>query len=528
MYWDLQELDSKNIFEADICVVGAGAAGIPFVNEFLGSAVRVFLLESGGLTFEKETQELAAGHNVGLPYYPLDLTRFREFGGSTTRWAGACAPLNDIDFEERPWVPYSGWPITKRDLEPYYARAQGIFEIGPYDYQPASWEGTGIKFLDLQSDQLVTRIWQLSPETNLGLVFREAFRRSENVTVLLHANVTEVITNEHATSVEGVRAVTLDGKEAVVKARFIVLACGGIENARLLLLSNKVAKTGIGNESDLVGRFFMEHPHVVAAVIQFDGSRSWLKSYGDVRQHGIRLRAGICLSEPAQRSHQVLNYSGSLLDRYIRDTTTHRQASGYLALKSIVLALKKGRLPHDLIPRFREIIFDLDGIAIGVYNHFLGRNTGIFARSEQAPNPESRVTLSYHKDRLGQNEVQLDWRLTPLDKRTIRVAVDLIGQEFRRLGLGKVTPDDWLIADDMSWPDWLLGGYHHMGTTRMSNNPKNGVVDPNCQVHGMGNLYIAGSSVFPTAGYANPTLTIAAMSIRLAVHLKQLMAYWSR
>jgi choline dehydrogenase-like flavoprotein len=524
MYWDLQELDSKNIFEADICVVGAGAAGISFVNEFLGGTTRVFLLESGGLTFEKRTQELAAGHNVGFPYYPLDLTRFREFGGSTTRWGGACAPLNEIDFEKRRWVPYSGWPITKRDLEPYYARAQGVFEIGPYDYQPESWEGNGIKFLDLQSNRLVTRIWQLSPETNLGLVSRQAFRQSENVTVLLHANVTEVISNEYATSVEGVRAVTLDGKEAVVKARFIVLACGGIENARVLLLSNKVAKVGIGNERDLVGRFFMEHPHVVPAAIEFGGSRDWKKSYGIFQQHSVGLRAGICLSESAQRSHRVLNYSGIVVDRYIRETTTHEQASGYLALRSILLALKRGQLPHDLVPRLRNILFDLDGITIGIYNHFLGRNPGIFARSEQAPNPESRVTLSCDKDCLGQNKVQLDWRLTPLDKRTIRVAVDLIGQEFRRLSLGKVTPDEWLIADDTSWPDWLLGGYHHMGTTRMSNSPKNGVVDPNCQVHGVGHLYIAGSSVFPTAGYANPTLTIAAMSIRLADHLKQLIA----
>jgi choline dehydrogenase-like flavoprotein len=268
----------------------------------------------------------------------------------------------------------------------------------------------------------------------------------------------------------------------------------------------------------------MEHPHVVPAAIEFGGSRDWKKSYGIIQQHSVGLRAGICLSESAQRSHRVLNYSGIVVDRYIRETTTHEQASGYLALRSILLALKRGQLPHDLVPRLRNILFDLDGITIGIYNHFLGRNPGIFARSEQAPNPESRVTLSCDKDCLGQNKVQLDWRLTPLDKRTIRVAVDLIGQEFRRLSLGKVTPDEWLIADDTSWPDWLLGGYHHMGTTRMSNSPKNGVVDPNCQVHGVGHLYIAGSSVFPTAGYANPTLTIAAMSIRLADHLKQLIA----
>ncbi|MGH7926625.1 MAG: FAD-dependent oxidoreductase, partial [Candidatus Binatia bacterium] len=348
MLLDLREMDSPGPFEADICIIGAGAAGIAIAREFLDSRIKVCLVESGGLTSEDETQQLATGENVGRPYYPLELARFREFGGSTGRWGGACAPLNDLDFEHRPWVPHSGWPIGKRDLEPFYARAQTLFEVGAYDYQPQNWEGNGIRFLDFTPDTVVTQLWQMSPETNFGVAYRKPLQQSQDVTVLLHANVTEIITDERAASVKGVRVVTLVGKSATVNARVVILACGGIENARMLLLTNKVEATGLGNRHDLVGRFFMEHPHVASAGARFESSKKWLKSYKDYKQRGVWVRAGICLSAAAQRSHRVLNYSGILVDRFIRDTANHREVSGYLSLKSIALNLRKGRLPRNM------------------------------------------------------------------------------------------------------------------------------------------------------------------------------------
>lgn len=521
MLLDLQEVESPQVFESEICIIGAGAAGIAIAREFLDSHIKVFVVESGGLMNEGETQELAAGENVGTPYYPLELARFREFGGSTARWGGHCAPLDEMDFEHRPWVPHSGWPIRRRDLESYYQRAQPLFEIGPYDYRPQSWEGNGVRFLGFTPNTIVTRLWQISPETNFGVTYREPLRQSRNVTVMLHGNVTEIITDERAAQAEGVRAVTLDGKSATIKARFVILACGGIENPRMLLLTHKVETAGLGNRHDLVGRFFMEHPHISSAGARFRGSKKWLKSYKERKKHEVWFRAGICLSAAAQRAHGVLNYSGILVDRFIRDTASHREVSGYLSLKSIALNLRKGRVPRDINAHLRNVVTDFDAIAVGVYRHLLNQNPGVYTRSEQAPNPDSRVTLSGEKDRLGLNKVRLDWRLTALDKHTIRIAVDLCSQEFQRLGLGTVVPDDWLIADDTSWPASLKGGYHHMGTTRMSDDPKLGVVDAHCRVHGVSNLYIAGSSVFPTGGYANPTLTIVALGMRLADHLKE-------
>ncbi len=521
MFFDLRDLENNTQIDSDLCIVGAGAAGIALAREFSNTGVRVCLVESGGLGAEEATQELTSGANIGTPYYPLDLTRFRQFGGSTARWGGACAPLNELDFEHRPWVPHSGWPITRRDLDPYYARAQALFEIGPFDYRTEAWAGNGIQFLDFAPERLVTRLWQNSPETHFGVAYRDELRRAENVKVLLHANATEILTDDRAAVAEGVRVVSLEAKSGTVRARYLILACGGIENARLLLLSDRVEPAGLGNANDLVGRFFMEHPHIAVARVQYDGSRRWLRSYKDFRKNGVSLRAGLCLSEAAQRSAQVLNYSGILVDRFVRDTAGLKEASGYLSLKSLVLAMRRRRLPRDLPVHLRNIVTDLDSIAVGVYRHLLSQNPGIYTRSEQAPNPDSRVILGPDRDRLGQRKVQLDWRLMPLDKRTIRVSVQLIGQEFERLGIGRVTPDDWLSADDVFWAGTLRGGYHHMGTTRMSDDPKTGVVDADGRVHGLANLYVAGSSVFPTAGYANPTLTIAALSLRLADHLKE-------
>jgi len=140
---------------------------------------------------------------------------------------------------------------------------------------------------------------------------------------------------------------------------------------------------------------------------------------------------------------------------------------------------------------------------------------------QRAPNPDSRVTLSTEKDALGVPRARLDWRVTPLDKHSMRTFYQLLGREMGRTNTGRVQMKDWLLSDDMSWPSFISGGWHHMGTLRMSTDPKEGVTDPDCRVHGISNLYIGGAAVYPTAGAVNPTLTLVALSLRLADHLKQ-------
>ncbi|MDH3663081.1 MAG: GMC family oxidoreductase [Alphaproteobacteria bacterium] len=520
MFIDLRLLENGQVLEADICIVGAGAAGITIANQFAGTDTRVCLIESGDLDANPENQDLADGEMVSHPHHPLRTSRDRQFGGSTNSWGGACAPMSASDFEHRPWVGLEGWPFSKRGLEPYYQRAQLLFEMGPYIYEPDHWTGNDIEFLEFDPDRLENRVWQLSPRTNFSLVYRDSFRSSTSLTVLLNATATEIIAEQSASIVDAVEVRSLDGKQVTVKARLVVLACGAIDNARLLLLSRRHIAPGLGNDHDLVGRYFMQHPHVSAASLRFFGSKHWVRGYKDFKRAELWLRARIGLSKAAQERHQVLNSVASVINRYIADSLTHTQSIGYVSLKRVLLDLQHGQLPTNFATEVKNIARDTKGIMLGFLRHLRNQNGALYFMSEQFPNPDSRVTLSADRDSLGLLKARVDWRLLPIDKRSILILVQEVQCEFKRLGIGDVVPDNWLTQDDHTWPMSLAGGHHHMGTTRMSDSPRNGVVNSEARVHGIENLYVAGSSIFPTVGCANPTLTLVATSLKLADHLQ--------
>lgn len=524
MFVDLRALDDEPVLDTDICVLGAGPAGIAIASQFDGTTTRVCLVESGDIKADARNQDLADGDMISHPEHDLRTSRDRQFGGCTNSWAGACAPMSRCVFEHRPWINLEGWPFPRRDLMACYKRAQKMLGLGRYCYEPDHWAGEDIRFLDLDRNKLENRIWQLSPRVNFGTVYQAPFGASKTITVLLNATVTEVLTNGHASVVEGVQVRTLDGKGATIKARLVVLACGAIDNARLLLLSRRHMPAGLGNGHDLVGRYFMQHPHVSAASLSTTGSRAWAKGYKDFRSGELWLRTRIGLSEEAQRKHGCLNPVASLVNRYIADSLTHSQSIGYVSLKRVLLDLRHGRMPVNAASDMMEIVKDIRGITIGLFRHLRNQNGSLYIMTEQAPNPDSRVTLSRNKDCLGLEKACVDWRLLPIDKRSILHLVQDIRSEFKRLGIGDIRPDDWLTVDDHSWPSSLAGGHHHMGTTRMSETPRKGVVDADARVHGTSNLYVAGSSIFPTVGCANPALTLVATSLKLADHLQAQMA----
>lgn len=520
MFLDLQALDDKRVLETDICIAGAGPAGIAIAHEFEGTGTRICLIESGDLEADARNQDLADGDMVSHPEHDLKRSRDRQFGGSTNSWAGASAPMSASDFEPRPWIGLDGWPFSRRDLEPCYRRAQNLLDLGLFEYDPDRWESDDIQFLAFDSERLENRIWQLSPKGSFGKAFRTAFQASENITVLLNATVTEILTNHQANVVESVQVKSLDGRSVIVKAKLFVLACGAIDNARLLLLSRQHAPAGLGNGHDQVGRCFMQHPHVSAASFRRSGSKAWTKGYKDFKRDGLWLRARIGLGEGEQRRQATLNPVASLINRFITDSLTHSQSIGYVSLKRILLDVKHRRMPVNLGVEIERVAKDVDGIVMGFLKHLRNQNGALYVMGEQVPNPESRVTLGSEKDRLGLERAQVDWRLLPIDKHSILILILEIQREFKRLGIGEVRPDDWLTVDDHTWPTSLAGGHHHMGTTRMSDDPAKGVVNGDARVHDVANLYIAGSSIFPTVGSANPTLTLLATSLRLADHLK--------
>lgn len=514
MIIDFRQADRKEI-DATLCIVGAGAAGITLGRALAGSGIPVCILESGGLEYDERIQELYDGKDAGFhDIYDLKNSRLRYFGGSTNHWVGHCAPATDLDFAPRPWVPYSGWPLTKAELDPYYEAAQHLLEIGAYRYALSDFPDRYAKIPPFDPNKIVTRVWRLSPPTRFGVKYRDDLARADNVRVYLHANVVDFDTDADAKRVTAARLHTLDGERARVRAKYFVLACGGIENARLLLLSNRHAPRGLGNAHDVVGRYYIDQLRVEnAAVAAVDNEQPLTMLEGDFHRDGVRFSSLLCPSEQAQRERQTLNWAVEVS----RLTDMHPWA---VALRNVRDAWREGKWPDDFGKQVWAVISDLDGVATGMYRRLQPWPLSLLARCEVAPDPENRVVLSGERDALGQNKIERRWRLGPREKHTIRTATRIIGEELGRLGLGRVKLADWLLADDNRWPADVIAGPHHSGTTRMASDPRRGVVDATCRVHGVENLYVAGSSVFPAGGYTHPTLTVVALALRLADHLR--------
>jgi len=531
MLIDLQKSTHDVSLEAEVCVVGAGAAGVALARDLMNAGRDVVLLEGGGMDYEEDTQSLFEGKNVGMEYYDLDHSRLRFFGGTTNIWGGRSVPLDPIDFEKRDWVPHSGWPITLDDLQDYYRIAHDSLELGEYDYEEDIWEKLQLSPIGFDPEKIATRFWRFD-----DLAERFNSRRSddlinaENVRIVLHANTVALQATENAAGVTHLDAKSMQGRKLQVKAQHFVLACGAIENARLLMASNSVETNGIGNQYDQLGRYFMEHPHGRIAHIETqDPAHFWALYRKRYPETDAPLAPALVLPPSQQERLGVLNSAATFkLQRDPSNGATLGKRT-YLNIKHALSPTKSGRRlwqtwrgSQDWLQRHVSMPL----LRFGVKMNRMGLY--VIARAEQAPNPDSRVRLSTEKDALGCQRADLDWRLSALDKETMLQFGKTLQQEFDRLGLGKVTTYEWLEDGTPDWPvdisvgNHPIGGYHHMGTTRMSTSPRNGVVDANCTVHGYHNLHIAGSSVFPTGGWANPTLTLLALTHRLGVHLNSL------
>lgn len=495
MLHDARTLSEGDNLDSDVCIIGAGAAGITLAHELIGSGARVCLLESGGFEIDPEHQALNRGDNAGLPYHPLDRMRLRAFGGTTGHWAGWCRPPRPFAFPPRSWIPNSGWPFEYGELEPYVRRAHDLCQLGPYDYAPDFWaDAPERRPLRFTGGRVKTSVIQFSPPTRFGSTYRADLERADNVHAWLHANVVRVDTDEAARTVTRLEAACLNGPRFSVTARHYILAAGGLENARLLLESDHIQRGGLGNGHDLVGRYFMDHIKFEAA--QFQPARTDLPmAYylsHDVR--GIPIKGVLCFSEELLRREKMLECQFEFAPR-----------------------------PHQ---RPKMLDSSVGGVIVDASEQSEAppRPWSVYLRLDPAPNPDSRVTLTDQRDALGMRRVRLYWRFGDLEKPSYDRATRLLATEVGRSGLGRMRITTY---ENQQWPPPPGGmaptGFHHMGTTRMHHNPKKGVVDENSRVHGMNNLYVAGSSVFPNyEGY--PTLTIVALALRLASHLRTLLS----
>jgi len=518
---DAKTIQTDQSLVTDVCIVGAGAAGITIARQLADSQLRVSVVESGGLEFEAETQELAENQVTDTAYPDLTASRIRQFGGTTNVWHGRCRPFQKFEMERRDWIPNSGWPISFDDLVPYYKAAAKVCELPSDDFENIDEfeRRVGSSRLSFEHNIAQNLLFHYSPPTNFGERYWPELIGSKNITILLHANVVDIVPSDDLNKINSVEIKTLAGNRIVLFATIFVLATGAIENARLLLISNSRQEAGLGNAYDLVGRFFMEHP-MVEPGIMLPSAPIPENSLYDERDSSL-------LVAPTPEMHakeEIASFTTFMFPSVYRTIET----IGVKSARSIARDIGDGEFPDNLVEHLQNIITDL-----GSTTSYVGMKIGdlfdeesdeltvywMVASAEMSPDPENRLILMKSRDQLGVPQVRLSFQLGEIDRRTILKGTEIISRAVGASNLGRVRLD---MNRGKTWEESIIGlRHHHMGTTRMHENPRLGVVNQDCRVHGISNLFIAGGSVFPTSGSGVPTLTIVALAIRLAEKIER-------
>lgn len=530
MIEDARRIPEGSHWEADICIVGAGPAGLTLARHFANSPVKVVLLESGGLDFEWWPQNLSRGVLVGDPYEPLHICRVRQFGGTTHRagWGGWCKPLVPRDFAARSWVPSSGWPISYEDLASYYPEAARQLNL------PAQFSWAARPLPGDDGSELWSEPCALTPTPQQGTAAYEELLNAPNVRVLLHATAGRLALADDSDAIGHLPVYRHDRRQFCVRAQYFVLAAGAIENARMLLASNERWPAGIGNQHDLVGRYFMEHPHVRWGHFVAPNSAAF------VALHNPRVAQQALARGLTNPSHQV-SVAGLVVDPAVQERRRILSSRSWIkpvgaagfgpatqALQDITFWFRKGRIPPHLLSGIGAIASNGHEVTDAIITRLFPRKDehcffDIDTIVEQEPQFGNRVTLDSARDRFGMPRARLEWRISPLVQKTIDETKEIIKNAILDIGLAEIPARSDGKSSVPAPSEQVRCVRHHIGTTRMGASEKYGVVDADCRVFGVPNLYVAGSSVFPTGGNDMPTMTIVALSRRLGDHLGSLL-----
>jgi GMC oxidoreductase len=500
----------------DACVIGSGPAGVTVARRLAARGFTVALMEGGGLDLESESQDLFQGEVVGLDYYPLEDARLRMFGGSSMHWGGRCRELEAMSFEALPFEPLRAWPIAKTDLDPYQGETDDILDL------PATDEAPDLP-IEQKEDRFHRIQYRYSPPTRFGEKYRDEIAANPAITCLVNANLVDLRLadgfEDGLSTVTGAvfRSFTPGDPGFTVAARFFVLCLGGLENPRALLNCTSQIPVGIGNQNDMVGRFFCEHPHYRLGQIYYERPIPEAEVLATPEEVYAPTRAFM-------DKHEVLSFS-LLVTPQLEPPLSF---GAELVRSAGCVAGFTERLAEGVFGR--DLNCDRGGLSMyfaqGEGQHAV--QARLAAHSEQSLQRDSRVKLADERDAFGLRRIAFDWRIGEIDIHTMRTAALELGAHYAEQGIGRVQVDAWLLeAEGTALPGLdqghRVGGHHHMCATRMSADPREGVVDADCKVHGVANLYIGGSSVFASSGYANPTYTIVQLALRLGDHLDSLL-----
>ncbi|MFT4100065.1 MAG: GMC family oxidoreductase [Burkholderiaceae bacterium] len=531
MFVDSRSLNPGTVLHTDVCIIGGGPAGVAMALEFENAGIPSLILESGAFEADRQSLKLYEGDSVGLPYEFAQGHRSRYLGGNSNCWGGFCRPWDEWAFQKRDWVPNSGWPIDRATLIPYYSRAETLLRTGTSDYDPQSWETKAqradVKRYRIDASEFTDGVSVLSPPVRFGEEHREHLEASALITVCLWANVTNIQADPLGARIRDVQVQTLSGVKFGVQARVFVLAAGGIENARLLLASRDVHQAGLGNANDLVGRYFADHPRLRWGKVKLPPDQRDNRFYdltfnflaGKIDQGSARASGYMALPQPIQRAEGLLDSHVWLRSLFFGEHSTI--FNSLARMKQRILAGQRYGfgLGHDALTLMRHPLSTAAFTASYLARlKSLVRETCFEGVVESDPNYNSRVMLSDERDALGMQRTRIDWRLSEQVARTFDVTFNRLADSLEKAGVATIDRGDVSYVRD-GWPDSLEGTWHHMGTTRMHASPREGVVDTDSRVHGLANLYVAGSSVFPTYGPNHPTMTLMALALRLADHL---------
>jgi choline dehydrogenase-like flavoprotein len=535
-----------DFLQFDICIVGSGPAGMTLAREISRSGLRVCILESGGYKSVEETQSLDGGA-VDSPHgyreQVLQQGRRRQFGGTANLWnhksRGASnrhiryVQLDEIDFERRDWIPESGWPFSRRELQPFYDRAQHVCGIGKYAHP----SGAGKNGTEVSQPWQMEEVESVISQLGSSKIFLEQYRRElasdERVTVILRAALLRFQMNSLSRTIASAEVGAADGRKFRIRAQAFVLAAGGLENARILLLQDALQPGGLGNQHDMVGRCFMDHPQIRLGTLIPSSSAIFGQSrfYDQHPAGGQEVIFQLHIRPEVMRREKMLNLCAALVPHF-----KNLRATGATVLHQLLVRVprfiwrrsfpERRQVPltgwEPPRPLRRRLLEDYYSEGCCGWSRLRGmehRFAEFAVRSlvEQSPDRSNRIILQGQSDVFGQRKIKVLWRWNELDLRSIRQAQQIFQKDLAAAGIGTFIP----LEEAVDAPPRPFNSPHHfMGTTRMHDNPRNGVVDAECRVHDVPNLFIAGGSTFPTGGFANPTLTIVALALRLAAHIR--------